>query len=392
MSDEVTVEVVDGASAIEPAAWDRMVDGPDSSPFVEHRFLASLEAADTVEANTGWVPRFPVIKRGDAIIAAAPAYVKLHSQGEFVFDFAWAELCHRLGIEYYPKLLVGVPFTPVTGPRLLVAPGEDRPALLRTLGEVLIEMCRAMELSSVHVNFTSAEETAALAELGFHERFGIQYHWTRNEDAQFDDYLARFNSKRRNQIKRERKEVEKQGISIRTLEGDELRGQAELAFQLYRSTVDKFFWGRRYLTKAAFEVWTESLTDRMRLVTATTSEGRVVAGAVNFEKGRRLYGRYWGCFSELRHLHFNVCYYHGIDDCLARGLDVFEPGAGGDHKLVRGFEPTIMRSAHFLVEPRVHELIGRHLERERELVSAERDHLLQAAGGRPARASTAPPG
>lgn len=384
MSPEVTVEVVEGVSSVDPAAWDRLVAGPDSSPFVEHRFLASLEAADTVEADTGWIPRFPIVKRGDEIVAAAPAYVKLHSQGEFVFDFAWAELCHRLGIEYYPKLLVGVPFTPVTGPRLLVAPGEDRPALLRTLGGVLVEMCRAMELSSVHVNFTSAEETKALAELGFHERYGIQYHWRRHGDVRFDDYLARFSSKRRNQIKRERKELEKQGITIRTLEGDALKGQADLAFRLYRSTVDKFFWGRRYLTKAAFATWTESLGDRLRLVTATTGEGRVVAGAVNFEKGRRLYGRYWGCFSELRHLHFNVCYYHGIQDCLERGLDVFEPGAGGDHKLVRGFEPTIMRSAHLLMDGRVHELVGRHLERERELVEAERTRLLAAMGSRDA--------
>jgi len=380
----LTVEVVEGVSELDRAAWDRLVPEPDGSPFVEWRFLASLEAAQTVDPNTGWIPRFPVIKRGDALVAAAPAYVKLHSQGEFVFDFAWAELARRLGIEYYPKLLVGVPFTPVTGPRLLVAPGEDRPALLRTLGRVLVEMCRSLDLSSVHVNFTSEEETSALAQVGFHERFGIQYHWRRHDDVTWDDYLARFTSKRRNQIKRERKELAKQGIIIRTLEGDELRGRADLAFRLYRSTVDKFFWGRRYLTHAAFEAWTAELGDRLRLVVAETSRGQVVAGAVNFEKGRRLYGRYWGCFEELRHLHFNVCYYHGIEECFARGLDVFEPGAGGDHKLVRGFEPTIMRSAHHLRDSRVDALIGDHLTAEREMVVRERDHLLDAMGDRQA--------
>lgn len=389
MSEPLTVEVVEGVSGVDPAAWDRLVSAPDSSPFVEWRFLQSLEAADTVDPDTGWLPRFPLIKRGEEIVAAAPAYVKLHSQGEFVFDFAWAELARRLGVEYYPKLLVGVPFTPVTGPRLLVAPGQDRGALLKTLGTVLIEMCRAMDLSSVHVNFTSAEETSALAEVGFHERFGIQYHWNRHDASTFDDYLARFNSKRRNQLKREKREIEKQGITIETLEGDQLRGRAELAFRLYRSTVDKFFWGRRYLTPRAFQLWTESLGDRLRLVVAKTEAGDVVAGAVNFEKGKRLYGRYWGCFRELKHLHFNVCYYHGIEQCLARGLDVFEPGAGGDHKLVRGFEPTLMRSAHYLRDRRVDAIIDEHLERERELVVMERDHLLGSMGAH--RSGSGPP-
>jgi len=377
-----TVEVAAGVSEIEPAAWDRLAAGENDSPFIEWRFLQSLEAAGTIEAETGWIPRFPIVKRDGEIIAAAPAYVKLHSQGEFVFDFAWANLAERLGVEYYPKLLVGVPFTPVTGPRLLIAPGEDRPTLLRTLGEVLVEMCRAMDLSSVHVNFTSAEETEALARVGFHERYGIQYHWYRKGESTWEEYLGRFNSKRRNQLKRERRELDKQGVTIQTLEGDALRGRADLAFRLYRSTVDKFFWGRRYLTQQAFEAWTETLGDRMRLVLATTSDGEVVAGAVNFEKGRRLYGRYWGCFRELRHLHFNVCYYHGVEECLRRGLDVFEPGAGGEHKLVRGFEPTIMRSAHHLRDARCDHLIGRHLAEERRMVLREQTHLLEAMGER----------
>ncbi|MGF1508768.1 MAG: GNAT family N-acetyltransferase [Myxococcota bacterium] len=375
--DTLTVEVVEGASEVDPQDWDPLVGAEDASPFVEWRFLQSLERAGTIQAQTGWIPRFPVVKRGPKVIAAAPAYIKLHSQGEFVFDFAWADLCHRLGIEYYPKLLVGVPFTPVTGPRLLVHPDEDPVALRRSLAEVLMEMCRAMELSSVHVNFTSPEEADALAEAGFMRRFGLQYHWSRQGQTSFDEYLGRFNSKRRNQLKRERRELEKQGVTIRTLGGEALCGKARLAFRLYRSTVDKFFWGRRYLTEKAFEVWTQELQDTLRLVVAETASGEVVAGAVNFEKGSRLYGRYWGCFRELRHLHFNVCYYHGVQECLEKGLDVFEPGAGGEHKRVRGFEPTLMHSAHYVRDPRVHDLIARHLEAEREAVVREREAMLE---------------
>ncbi|MEM9116174.1 MAG: peptidogalycan biosysnthesis protein, partial [Myxococcota bacterium] len=239
----LSVDVVEGASAIDPDSWDRLVGDGDSSPFVEWRFLRSLEEAGTVRAETGWIPRFPVVKRGVRVVAAAPAYVKLHSQGEFVFDFSWADLCHRLGVEYYPKLLVGVPFTPVTGPRLLVHPDEDGPTLRRALGELLVELCGAMELSSVHVNFTTEAEVESLESVGFHERFGIQYHWFRRGESSFEDYLGRFNSKRRNQLKRERRELEKQGIRIETLSGKALRGQGETAYRLYKSTIDKLYWG-----------------------------------------------------------------------------------------------------------------------------------------------------
>lgn len=375
-----SVELLDSIRDVPADDWDRMIDPLDGSPFMEWRFLRSLEEADTVEASTGWIPRYVVVQRANRVIAACPAYLKLHSQGEFVFDFAWADLARRLGIDYYPKLLVGVPFTPVTGPRLLVSPDEDPVALRRALAQVLVEMCQSMELSSVHVNFTSEAEVSALEEVGFHGRLGIQYHWRRHGESSFDDYLHRFKSKKRNQLKRELREPEKQGIRIDTLEGEQLKGTASLAYRLYRSTVDKFFWGQRYLTPKVFEIWTERMADRMRLVVARQADGEPVAGAVNFEKGRRLYGRYWGCFRELRHLHFNVCYYHGVQQCYARGLDVFEPGAGGDHKLVRGFEPTLMRSAHYVRDRRFSELLGPYLERERQAVVQEQAALQQELG------------
>ncbi|MEQ8277290.1 MAG: GNAT family N-acetyltransferase [Deltaproteobacteria bacterium] len=364
---------------MDPEQWDRLLDAA-SSPFVEHRFLASLERAGVLGADNGWVPRFPVVKKDGVVVAAAPAYVKFHSMGEFVFDHSWASFAERAGLRYYPKLLVGVPFTPVTGARLLTHPDEDRDLLLGVLGGVLVEMCRAFELSSVHVNFARSDEIEALERGGFMVRHGIQYHWYRHDEEGFDAYLARFKSKRRNQIKREVRETEKQGVTIRTLTGDELTPDlAPTAYRIYRSTVDKLVWGRRYLEQVVFEEWFRTMKERVELVVAEKDE-RIIAGAVNFAKNGRLYGRYWGCFEELRHLHFNVCYYHGIQRAFERGYDVFEPGAGGEHKLVRCFEPTVMKSAHLIREPALHEAIGNYLESERVAVEREREMMLEELG------------
>lgn len=375
-----TLEVAASIHELEPEAWDRLL-GPEPPVFLTWRFFASLEDSGTLGPLTGWQPCFPMVKQDGQLVAAAPGFVKAHSQGEFVFDFAWADLARRLGLRYYPKLMVGVPFTPVSGPRLLTAPGCDRPALLAVLGHALVEICRAMKASGVHVNFASAEEVEALAGVGFMRRLGIQYHWNRGEGASWDDYLARFNSKRRNQLKRERKAVAEQGLRLETLRGGELdRELIDAAFRLYESTVDKFYWGRKYLTPKTFELWARAFPEELELVTARTSSGALIAGAVNFGSGERLYGRYWGCFEDRPFLHFNVCYYHGIEECLRRGLAVFEPGAGGEHKLVRGFEPTLQHSAHFLREEVLAELVGRHLEAERAEVLREREAMREAMG------------
>jgi predicted N-acyltransferase len=321
-----------------------------------------LEDAGTLGERTGWIPRFPIVRRGTRIIAAAPSYVKSHSMGEFVFDWGWAEAAERIGIAYYPKLLIGVPFTPVTGRRLLTAPSEDRAPLLRMLARLLIQVAELMELSSVHVNFATEEELTALEAEGFLRREGIQYHWFRRGESTFDDYLARFNSKQRNQIKRERREVERQDVIISIEPGEKIEPRE--AFELYKTTIDKFYWGRQYLNRKVFELWKERMPERIQLV-AARREGSMVAGAFNFIKGKRLYGRYWGAFEEIPHLHFNVCYYTGIEQCFACGLDVFEPGAGGEHKLSRGFEPTVQLSAHWIRDRRFREMLRLHLAQER---------------------------
>lgn len=384
MSEEpLTAEVLESVTDVEPEVWDRLLGDEDhASPFLEHRFLSALEEAGTLGIEAGWVPRIPVVKSpaGD-VLAVAPCYIKLHSQGEFVFDFAWANFSEQLGVPYYPKLLVGVPFTPVTGRRILTAPGAPRDRLIKAMAQVFVEMCDAFELSSVHVNFACEHEVEALAELGFLHKLGIQYHWYRHGEACFDDYLARFKSKRRNQIKRERRAVQQEGLTVVAHRGEELDAQdVATAFRIYKSTVDKFYWGRRYLNERVFELWAERMGDRMELVAARRPDGEIVAGAVNFAKGRRLYGRYWGCFEQIKHLHFDVCYYQGIDEAFSRGFDVFEPGAGGEHKLVRGFEPTLMHSAHFLKDKRMYHAIARHLEEERARMIRERELMMDASG------------
>ena len=379
---KLTVEVVEDLADVDEDEWDALLgDGDDASPFLEWRFLRSLEQAGTLGMDRGWVPRIPLVRQDGRLVAAAPAYIKLHSQGEFVFDFAWASFAERMGISYYPKLLVGVPFTPVTGRRILTAPGENRDFLIRAVGQVLAELCEHFDLSSAHINFATEDEVEALKDIGYQHRLGIQYHWYRKGEACFDDYLARFNSKRRNQLKRERRELEKQDLKIDVLTGADLTPElTQTAFQIYKSTVDKFYWGRQYLNRRVFDLWVETLPERFELVAARTSSGDVVAGAVNFVKGRRLYGRYWGCFKELKHLHFNICYYAGIQRAFEGGLDVFEPGAGGEHKLVRGFEPTLMHSAHYIRAEKLARPIAQYLAAERQQIRAEREAMMTATG------------
>lgn len=377
----LTLTVLDGVSELDASTWNALLGGPDASPFLEHGFLTSLEEAGTLEIETGWVPRIPVLKRGDEVVAAVPAYVKLHSFGEFVFDHSWAHFAERSGVRYYPKLLVGVPFTPVTGRRFLTAAGEDRAKLVPVLGRALTELAEAFECSSVHVNFAEKEEAEALESAGYLLRHGIQYHWHREGAETFDDYLGRFNSKRRNQLKRELRAPEEQGLELEVLRGEALAGNEKLAFRLYLSTVEKFVWGRQYLNQKVFDLWVKRIPHSLEVVVARRrDDGDVVAGAVNFAKGRRMYGRYWGCFEEYKHLHFNVCYYRGIRECIDRGLDVFEPGAGGEHKLVRAFAPTVMYSAHWLAHPGLRDAIAQHLDHERRAIEEERGAMLDAMG------------
>jgi predicted N-acyltransferase len=299
------------------------------------------------------------------LVAAVPLYVKTHSEGEFVFDWGWADAAERAGIAYYPKLLVGVPFTPVTGARFLVAAGEPRGEWVARLGAALVELCRESELSGVHVNFCREDEIEPLRARGFELRVGVQYHWKNAGYASSDDWLARFRSKRRNQIRRERREVVESGVRVETLAGDAIPDALfEPMFRFYLATVRGRAWGRQYLNRKFFALIAERFRARLCFVVASAG-GEAIAGTFNVEKGDTLYGRYWGATRDVRNLHFEVCYYAAVEHCIARGLARFEPGAGGDYKQARGFDGEPTYSLHWLAEPRLREAVGRFLAEER---------------------------
>jgi predicted N-acyltransferase len=359
----VRLELAEGVASLPRAQWNALVG--EESPFLEWDWLASLEEAGCAAPRSGWQAR-PLVARAEGrLLAACPLYLKAHSEGEFVFDWSWADAAERAGIPYYPKLLVGVPFTPVTGARFLVAPGQDRAEWTRRLAAALRELCLAERLSGVHVNFCREAEAEALAGSEFLLRLGFQYHWRNDGFAGFEDYLARFRSKRRNQIRRERRALAEQGLEVEVLRGDEAPDALfEPMFRCYRATVQAHAWGRQYLNRRFFELLRERFRGRLRFVVARRGM-EIVAGTTNVVKGDAFYGRYWGALAPSRHLHFNVCYYAAIEHCIEEGLARMEPGAGGDYKWLRGFDATPTRSLHFLAEPRLAEAVARFLAQER---------------------------
>jgi uncharacterized protein len=360
----VTISLEEGVATLDAREWDALVG--DESPFLEWAFLASLEEAGTLDPRSGWTARPLVARENGRIVAACPLYLKQNSEGEFVFDFAWADAAQRAGIDYYPKLLVGVPYSPVTGARFLVRADLDRAVWIERLGRALAEVCRGNALSSVHVNFCLPDEAEILARVGFHTRIGIQYHWHNPGYASFEDYLEAFRSKRRNQIRRERRELDLQGVELETVCADAIGPElVEPMYTFYRTTVQAHSYGRQYLNRRAFELLIERFRARLVFVIARRA-GRAIAGTFNVEKAGVLYGRYWGATEDVRHLHFNVCYYAAVEHCIARGLTRFEPGAGGEYKQLRGFDATPTLSAHFLADQRLDAAIEQFLARERE--------------------------
>lgn len=374
--------VVDDIGTIPEGSWDALLDGA-CTPFQKHAWLHALEREGCATGDTGWHPMHLTLWRGDALVAAAPAYLREDSQGEFVFDHGWANAAHRAGVRYYPKLTLSVPFTPATGRRFLVAPNEDRAALTRALCDEAVRIARAEKLSSVHVLFPLEDEADVAGAAGAMTRLGVQFHWDNPGYETYDDFLARFDSKRRHQLRREARAASQQNITLRTRRGDALGGSdAALAYKLYLSTVEKFAWGRRYLNEGFFRRVLRELGEHMELVEALQGD-RVVAGAINVASPTHLYGRYWGCLEEFPFLHFNVCYYHSIGECIARGLKRFEGGAGGEHKVTRGFEPSVTRSSHWVFHPGLDRAVRDFVGRERAAIEAELPSMCAVAGMKP---------
>ena len=357
-------EVAAGVASLPADQWNALVG--EESPFLEWEWLASLEQAGTVGGDTGWDPRPLVARDGGRLIAAAPLYVKLHSEGEFVFDWGWADAAQRAGIRYYPKMLVAVPFSPVAGARLLVAQGANRARWSRRLAEALRDICLENELSGVHVDFCREEELDPMSEAGYLVRIGLQYHWHNRGYTRFEDYLARFRSKRRNQIRRERRQLASQGVQIERLVGDEIPDRLfETMYRFYLTTVERHYWGRRYLNLELFELLRDRFRRRLVFIVARQN-GEPVAGTFNVVKGDTLYGRYWGATRQLKDLHFNVCYYAAVEHCIEAGLQRFEPGAGGEYKQLRGFDARPTWSAHFLRDPRLAAAVRQFLDGEKK--------------------------
>lgn len=345
---------VETIAEIGRGAWSEL-EGPEAYPFLRYDFLLAFEESGCLGAERGWIPRHVVLRRGRQLLAVVPAYIKLHSFGEFVFDQGWADFSEtRLGVRYYPKLVLAVPFTPATGPRILFTKGtsrSDRDETFDLLTGALPEVAEKLGLSSVHGLFLDDESTTALVERGWALRHGLQFQFHNPGARDFEGFLERFRAKRRAAIRRECRAVTEQEIRLEVLTGDGIRSEdARLAHELYLTTVDKHVWGRRYLNRSFFERVMQTMPDAIHFVVARDTRGEVMAGAFNLLGEQALYGRYWGTFVDVPFLHFNVCLYEGIRECLARGLSRFEPGTGGAHKEGRGFDPTLTSSVHYLAD------------------------------------------
>ncbi|HWD31891.1 MAG TPA: GNAT family N-acetyltransferase [Pseudomonas sp.] len=347
-----------------PATWDALV--PGEQPFLQHAFLSSLEDSGSVSQHTGWTPAHRLLTDSSGQLQAAlPAYVKTHSFGEYVFDHGWADACERARIAYYPKLLCAVPFSPVSGSRLLGSP--------QAAGELIDQLSEALAdqgLSGAHINFTDAQADAVMrGRDGWMERLGCQFHWRNQGYRDFQDFLDNLSSRKRKQMRKEREQVAGQGIEFRWYRGDELsEAQWDFVFACYANT---YAVRRRapYLTRSFFSLLAERMPSTIRVVMARQA-GRDVAMAFSLVGGDSLYGRYWGCLDEFDRLHFETCFYQGMDFAIAEGLQRFDAGAQGEHKLIRGFEPVITRSWHYLLHPGLRRAVEEFLQQERAGVLA----------------------
>jgi predicted N-acyltransferase len=335
--------------------WDALLS-PRSTPFVRHAWLLALEKSGCAAPRSSWIPRHLALFRRGKLIAAAPAYLRDDSDGDFGRDWDLASAASGGRLPYYPKLALTVPFTPCTGERVLVLPGEDRASCVQRIVDAARQLCVSEGWPTFQVLFPDAPGAAELEAAGMALRVSFQFHWRNEAYQNTADFLARFNSKRRHMLRREMAAPAEQGISIRTVRGEEMardwKKWARAAHALHRSTVDKLMWGRRWLNESFYLRAFEAMPEAMEVV-AAEREGKLVAGAFNVAGGDRLYGRYWGSFEEHPFLHFNVCYYHSIEECIGRGIQVFEGGAGGEHKLARGFLPALTYTTHSFLDARL---------------------------------------
>jgi uncharacterized protein len=347
------------------------------NPFVSHAFFAALEASGSACARTGWGPRHLVARRNGAIAGIVPCYLKSHSQGEYVFDRGWADAYERAGGRYYPKLQASVPFTPATGPRLLIGDGADAERIGTALAGGLVGLCGATNASSVHVTFAPEREWKFLASHGFLQRTDQQFHWHNEGYGSFEDFLGTLASRHRKAIRRERRDALANGITIHALTGADITEDAWDAFFAFYMETGSRKWGRPYLTRAFYSLIGETMPGDVVLVMAKRN-GRWIAGAINFIGSDTLFGRHWGAIEHHPFLHFEVCYYQAIDFAIRRGLRVVEAGAQGEHKLARGYLPQTTYSAHYIADPALRRAVRDYLKQERNYVAEAARELAEA--------------
>ncbi|MCE0744802.1 GNAT family N-acetyltransferase [Acetobacter sicerae] len=357
-----TVSLHDRIAAIPAEEWDACAG--EGNPFVSHAFLSAVEDSGSATPSTGWLPRHVALNdETGRLVAVAPAYLKAHSYGEYVFDHGWARAFEAAGGAYYPKLQVAVPFSPVPGPRLLVKPDAPDGAM-SVLGQALVQVCGEMDLSSAHVTFCTEAEYETLGGDGWLQRLGLQYHWHNRGYQDFEGFLEALSSRKRKTIRRERRDANACGLTFRTVRGSEITEALwDAFFVFYQSTVDKK-WGSAYLTRAFFSLLSERLGDRVVLMIAE-HEGQPVAGALNLLGADTLYGRNWGCVGEWPFLHFELCYYRAIDFAIENGLSRVEAGAQGEHKIQRGYVPSLTHSVHHIQHSGLRQAVSEFLEVER---------------------------
>jgi len=377
-----SVEVVPGIAEVPAQAWDACAN-PDPAkfnPFVAHAFLKALEDAGTVGGRTGWTPRHLVLKTPAGEIAGcAPCYIKSHSQGEYVFDHSWADAFSRAGGDYYPKVQVAVPFTPVPGRRLLARPGPDAEVNEAALAAAGAELVERSSLSGLHITFLSEGEWRRLGARGFLQRTHQQFHWSNAGYGTFDDYLGSLASRKRKTTRKEREQAVAAGLAIEWRRGREItEGDWDAFFAFYMQTGSRK-WGRPYLNRKFFSLLGAGALGERCLVMLAKRRGRPIAGSFHLVGGDCLYGRYWGALEHHPFLHFEMCYYQAIDYAIQHKLARAEAGAQGEHKLARGYLPTTTYSAHYIADPALRRAIADYLVRERQYVAAEGEELAEYA-------------
>jgi len=370
------IKVLSDIREIDSNDWNECAGTED--PFVCHAFLTALEESGSVCANTGWIPQHLVLEdKKNNTLAVTPLYLKNHSYGEYVFDSGWAEALYRAGGEYYPKLQIAVPFTPVTGRRLLVRQNltiKEQNVLQKVLLSGLIQLSERLKVSSFHMTFSNKQEWQLCGELGLLQRTGRQFHWINDGFENFDNFLAALSSRKRKSIRKERRTIREKNIVIRTLTGDQIKERHwDSFYAFYQNTSDRK-WGQAYLNREFFSLLGETMGQRVLLIIAEF-DGHFVGGALNMIGENTLYGRYWGCLENFKYLHFEVCYYQAMDFAIKEGLRKVEAGAQGEHKLQRGYLPTATYSAHWIANLGFRKAVEQFLIQETNAINDEINYL-----------------